>query len=442
MSKIYPGIGYRGGRASRETRLSKVSSAEIKQAAERLHSLHQSVKQSTYNRATAPTVYQPPVTQLRDERQHHGSYVPPTKDKYNRGSNMGYQRLQTLKRFGMASKGFLRFHPILGRLLNAWDLWKFFNNNNTQGQIGPLDAVHPLLSGWILQHDCGRVPTHIYATQTANLPWPSTVCFSSSLGSLARGINEPLVSNVGRFQTARHVATQLSGNKLYAAGQYYYQNGPNDYAAGRILYRQLQREAPYPFQNYIDPNGLPIQQPMPYPLPVPLQKRTEAWPQGYRGGYGPRRPVGTRPGQIRQPPRRRMKEQKLRLGRFSALLVRAANQLTEAADLVDALYNALPPSLRRAGRDQGKKAKAVYRHWHRIDWDTAFFNIVWMNAEDFVWGQLGLPTKPFGRMYGSNMGANKLLSQSHGDTLADTLGTVEAMTRQKFEDLTGLTLVK
>jgi len=425
----YPdNIGYRHGRASMQTRHSKVSATALKEAGAKLERSIQQMRETSYQKSTAPVLYQQPVQQLQDERHHKGSFVPPT--KYNKSSDM----YKTLKRFAPASRKFLRLHPLLGRILDAWDIWKFFHNNDTRGQNFTPMVVNG--GGWILQTDCGEVPTHIYATLGTFGPWASSVCFSFSAGSGARGINEPLLSGAGKFQTAKIV--QHNPNR-FAAAQYYYRGATSTTpTSGRPLYRQMQKELPLPFTNYANPDLLPIQQPMPWPLPLPFQKVTEPWPGGYRGGYGPGWPTTTRPNppQVFKKPPKVTKEKKLKMSKGLGALVWAANGFTESVDLLQALYRALPKRLQKCRRmDLGCMSKTLWDNFDEMDWELAVVNVVLMNAEDFVWAKMGLPTKPMGRMYGSNMGANKLLNEVYGDQVHTFTSLFSGAVRDRYREV-------
>ena len=76
-----------------------------------------------------------------------------------------------------------------------------------------------------------------------------------------------------------------------------------------------------------------------------------------------------------------------------------------------------------------------------IDWDSAIFNLLWNQIEDGVWAKLGIPTKDIGRMYGTNQGVNKLLSDAFGDAFADTLSGAEGWVKPRIAKRLGVTLI-
>lgn len=151
---------------------------------------------------------------------------------------------------------------------------------------------------------------------------------------------------------------------------------------------------PKPFLGNL-PNPNVIRGPKPEPTPYAPPPMT------------PRRPPG--PGE---------KENKLKSNRTLVKVMGLLNAGTEGIDLMDAFYDALPDQYKakfKKGMNKGQqeiaKAKALYRHWDKVDLDTAIFNALFSNlVEDRVYALLGLPTKPLGRSYGTNMGVNKLFS--------------------------------
>lgn len=180
-------------------------------------------------------------------------------------------------------------------------------------------------------------------------------------------------------------------------------------------YRRLSASKPFiiPFEPFalapydmLDPNimrDLPGSEPYPAePPPAPLPDPAGGEWQ-WRSDGPPNPPP--RP-HTRQPPRGRNKERKAR-SRSAAIgiaLFRALDWISEAAEVVDALYDALPKDVKaRWGRDRdGRgfidqagqygidgadwKLQALYHNWHKVDVPQAIKNIVKNGVEDKVIG--------------------------------------------------------
>lgn len=93
-----------------------------------------------------------------------------------------------------------------------------------------------------------------------------------------------------------------------------------------------------------------------------------AWVEALRTVAKPGQKVQTQPGKhLEGPPKAKTKERKLRTksGNVARVIWHAVNSLTEACDLVDALYNALP-KITRAQYDKKLAAKGRYQNWRRF----------------------------------------------------------------------------
>lgn len=97
------------------------------------------------------------------------------------------------------------------------------------------------------------------------------------------------------------------------------------------------------------------------------------------------------PGHTDAPPGPKTKERKTRMSGVALAIWRAANWVTEAADFIEALYEALPTRVRREARKRyGYKLKAIeqmevlYHNWHLLSIKKATINIVEMNINDWV----------------------------------------------------------
>lgn len=105
-----------------------------------------------------------------------------------------------------------------------------------------------------------------------------------------------------------------------------------------------------------------------------------------------------------KPPRPRTRERKVRLGRSMSVAFRAIkwaiNGLTESADVIMALWKAIPKDVRdrfisdyldRHGEPPKLPAQAlfVYEHFGDIDLEDALRNLVNNQIEDFIFGWIG-----------------------------------------------------
>lgn len=106
----------------------------------------------------------------------------------------------------------------------------------------------------------------------------------------------------------------------------------------------------------------------------------------------------------RQPPRGRQKEKKARSGIF--LLLRVLDRISESAEVVDALFDALPCKIKKQalnkcrnkspidnfgqyGIDRAEcKAKALWDHWDQLDVEVGLANIVRNEIEDQLYGKM------------------------------------------------------
>lgn len=196
---------------------------------------------------------------------------------------------------------------------------------------------------------------------------------------------------------------------------------------------------PYLFP-YTLPYGLqPYREPSPFP---------ESWVGGNEAPQPLVSPVSRPPPMVpRAPPGPRVKERKLKAGGTIGAVVRFLSAGSEAADLMDAFYDALPEKYKTSMKGKKKweqelaKGQQLYQHWDKVDLDSALFNAVWNQAEDMAWGQLGIKTKPLGLHYGQTVGANRLIGGAAGGQLSSLLSKAEAATKATVSSVTGLTLI-
>lgn len=169
------------------------------------------------------------------------------------------------------------------------------------------------------------------------------------------------------------------------------------------------------FPPMIDPLSNPIKSPTPAPTPIPI-------PYGLIPHVGPnpnrspteqpQRGNGPLPGQEPAPPRREpperpgdrpkwpkrpgAREKEKKLGAKGTVALGLAMGVTEVNDIVTALWEALPPYIRRQYREGGKPAyppiarmyKDVYKNWDVVDAEAAVENLLINQIEDMVIGSV------------------------------------------------------
>lgn len=296
--------------------------------------------------------------------------------------------------------------PWLGLGLTVVDL---VDNLVITPKEDPYDTVP---AGWQLCWVCPDPPPRFlgsYRVETLNLGCPSVSGCAQGQGDTGALLVPPadlthaMVSfpnsqyrNIHKrywFNTAQTVVRTKQWKhfrRTVSGAQFNIQFKPFAYAPYDMLdpniMRQLPGSEPYPAE------------PPPAPLPDPAGGEWQ-----WRSDGPPNPPP--RP-HMRQPPRGRNKERKAR-SRSAAVgiaLFRALDWISEAAEVVDALYDALPADVKarwgrgRDGRgfvDQAGqygidgadwKLQALYHNWHKVDVPLAIKNIVKNGVEDKVIG--------------------------------------------------------
>lgn len=335
---------------------------------------------------------------------------PGANDNSPRPANDNFRKSVQLARLTPAGQGLVRRIPWLNYALNAWDLYRFINGENTQGQMD--GSATMVVNGWTLEKDCGLTPTHYDMNSGfCNAPSPTTPCFSGSLASTARAINLPIDQNRCRLRKLAEAGNQgpPSYNKLFDAAQYWWRNSsttPNP--VGQVIARQLQR--PIEPLVVIDPNTLPIGLPMNLPLPIPwaLVPHRLNDPIGSQRDQGETRPRFVTP----RPPGPGTKEVKL-MPRSVMVAVRLMHAATEGLDFLDAVHKALPKEFQaKAYRKDGKwwnatpqdRARAIYDNLDKLNWNDAALNLLKNEVGDRILGRANakadkaLNNSPIGRI--------------------------------------------
>lgn len=112
---------------------------------------------------------------------------------------------------------------------------------------------------------------------------------------------------------------------------------------------------------------------------------------------------------VNAPPKWNEKERKAKVHRIMAVALNIGGKLTEGADVVDALYDALPNNLKIKFRDTNynlqsatpqAKLKQLWEHWDKVDIDAALGNLAKNEIEDFIIGKAGQYGKKWAKASG------------------------------------------
>lgn len=169
-----------------------------------------------------------------------------------------------------------------------------------------------------------------------------------------------------------------------------------------------------------DPWFLPIRQ----FVATPTRSPTPGYPEGRRSPYAPpersggtygtprEKPIPYVPKDRPQPPGPKEKEKKGAAARAVARIAAAAFAASEWVDAVNAIYDALPKSVRnqlsKQVRDQGRtkgptpqeKALAIYRNADQIDINQAVLNLIANHVTDAVIGKASANADAFLKGHG------------------------------------------
>lgn len=320
------------------------------------------------------------------------------------------------------------------RLLEWWA--------NQPGTLQPTDVN---TDGWVLECGTGTGPSLNYIGGCP--PGPQLIADTDwNVGVVRIGVTNTYVMNfygpqglqVDIAGVSHHWGTQISRWSRTIT--------PTELpltAPGVIPARPLWPGKAIPWMPHIDPERIPIAQPVPDPVPIPywfipyrvaspghsnkpargpLSPRwvtpdpryarnpgpTFVWKFDPSAGPNQQPKVQVKPGKFVKtgPPGPGTKERKFVIHN-QGQVARVFSVATEVIDAIEALYEALPPELRkRPKRFVGWKgqAEAVYHHWDRINWNTAWENLVANEIEDRIVGKLGKGGKVLAQKTGRNAG--------------------------------------
>lgn len=131
----------------------------------------------------------------------------------------------------------------------------------------------------------------------------------------------------------------------------------------------------------------PIEKPWPRP-PIRPRPEPEVDPV-----HPPPPVVVTDTFHVRRPPERGERERKTLASGGIVSLLRYVNAATEAADAIEALWEAIPKNLRGKSKKVQDMTADLWKHWRSIDIRNAVINLIMNQIEDFAYGQIGKLSK-------------------------------------------------
>lgn len=310
----------------------------------------------------------------------------------------------------------------VGGLWDDFEQW--IPNSDGEGDTWP-DNFVPL--GWAIERQCvPAVRVNGCNGKQANCQ-SSNNCLSGQAGTVFP-LPVELAPNIRRFRLVRQYAT---GGTHRFKNDRWYRRSPclTTYPATTIWGpAEIVSIAPHPMRNPNVMRRLPTAKPAPDPggglrvNPVPIVPRTiKNIAKVYdpkRGGWQPIKPNGRKP-----PKTKREKEKKGLTGRLRQGLLRGADAISEMAEIVDALYNALPDAVKRRWEGKARwyeydniphrgeqgltdnaarygidgadwKLRAVWHNFDKIKWDDAMADIaVNIFTDQLVGGAAGEAAK-------------------------------------------------
>ena len=282
----------------------------------------------------------------------------------------------------------MKFVPYVGTLLTLYELYELYEEYYKSSQEGgwilhgegnhvvPAEGVYGPDFSWRGAGDAGtgypRNADFNHLTRTNFNYWPPA--------------DDPIHTYLTRLRP-------VNGSNWKRAIRSWYRDHYEPGYPGNV--RSLPMPATRPLPN-LDPWELPIGKPV-YVTPLPYK----ALP--YRPEFLPHRAPSERSdrGHNREPrlatrfhprkPGRNVRERKVR-SNVSFVLLRIrdlAGDVTEALDIVDAIYNSLPDDIHNRIRHADVKLKLtlIYENWDRIDIEQAAINILTNEVQDLLIGK-------------------------------------------------------
>lgn len=287
---------------------------------------------------------------------------------------------------GAAVRLLSRRIPYVGWVLTAWDLYNLYQQlKQPYAKYGP----GPGAGGWQLYFDCGGGSLG---------PYPISGWTSCQTNYLYTSI----VTALGK--------TITTGGYTYASYFKSYTGGPSIWSCvvGQTWRRPVSTPTPpHPkHPRWINPR--PLEEPVPVRMPrldpaliPPMTFAPDPAPIPYK--FVPHRPLppGTSRGHDRvpslrfhqrTPPPPGTKERKLKARAAAALALKGVHVLSEALDVLDAFWNALPKNVRmRYGNaTPQKKAQVIYDNYSKINMSDLMFELLWNHYSDkYIGRQFG-----------------------------------------------------
>lgn len=304
-----------------------------------------------------------------------------------------------------------RFIPYVGWALLAYDLWELWNWYRTR--YGPPD-------GWTLK--C-RDGTKYEAFSNHSAANNCTTGFQVPEGPIDQINVEPYNCNVfgckwrdlilGRWANA--AKTRFDFDEIWyapaavPAGQFDY-TPPKP---KKPLYIPPNRPySPAEFWPEVDPLSLPPLAPVPTPRPLPprlpriprnpWRSPTESSQRGPSTRTRARNDPRFYP---RRPPNKGDKEQKWSTPYAKSILAKIFSYATEVAEGIDCFWDALPKEFRTKNARYDQRLADLYKHFDKIDLNTALYNVAVNFVEDAVVGGLIGAAQKAGLKVGLNPGA-------------------------------------
>ncbi len=264
-------------------------------------------------------------------------------------------------------------------------------------------AVYPSVTtpgtGWILVNECKAIGGGEQWFQLSAYPGPG------SLAAVCLG------GQAGQITTPENSISPLDQSGLtwgkWNVDQSRYTHIRN---YGRIRPRTEQWSRTFivshPFMRAKNPNVWRFVNPTPQPLSRPVPRQAPASNRHRIVEIAPRPQNRPAPQTARaarsKPPPARTKEVKGKAGKLAAEMFNVLDKLSEAAEVVDSFYQALPKDVRkrwnrpeRPGDQMGQygaegadwKLQALYHNWEKVNMNEAIKNVLANQLEDKLYGE-------------------------------------------------------
>lgn len=317
-------------------------------------------------------------------------------------------RAPTVKRpLGALGRYAGRFLPWLGWGLVAYDLYRWYQNRV---------AGWPSPEGWVKDFECSKPLNYCQKWRSVTGGWNWCLTLQAAGANCDDYINPSYNVMLRLHRTSSSISWRWNVEARWhrvVAGSPWDPSIVKLDAAVRPVSVPTQSSSWLPSLNAMT---LPLAAPAPTPRPIPYRvlpyvqphpdqidqservyPRLAVQPRASDYVLSPAGGVSSRPasGHVFRRPPRGTKERKLKLY-LSGVPARVIGVATEAMELVDPAYYALPKSLRWEYRKQFwvsgrvlsryERARIVYRHWDQVDFDKFMTEVVKNQAADYAAG--------------------------------------------------------